>query len=79
MVRSVNLAGFPEVVAPKAINGKRGDIKQDSAGDGSSSRLGGLLVGVRMLAQRAEENSQGPLNLQEGRQKAGSDGEFREN
>lgn len=45
VVRSVNLAGFPEVVAPKVIDRKRGDIKQDSAGDGSWSRLGGLLVG----------------------------------
>lgn len=32
-----------------------------------------------VLAQRTEGSSQRPLNLQEGGQKAGSDGEFREN
>ena len=45
VVRLVTLAGFPEVMTPKATNRKRGDMNGDSFGDGSWSRLEGALVG----------------------------------
>lgn len=44
VVRSVTLAGFPEVVTPKSVNRKRGEMNGDSFGAGSWSRLQRALV-----------------------------------
>ena len=83
VVRLVALAGFPEVMAPEAVNKNWGDLRRTDMGVQLVWAERSICGAVRALAQRTEGSGPRPWNLQEGRRRAGtralSGGEDREN
>lgn len=72
VVRSVALAGFPEAMAPEAVDKNWRDLRRTDVGVQQVRAEKSICGAVRELAQRTEGSGPRPWKLQEGRQREGT-------